>query len=406
MERILKQSPRRTVLLMVPAQAMPGPGRVIKRYHAPEFLGGLRDQRRAQKEFQTLVHLRELGLAAPKPLEVRLQREHWELVMEEIPGALNLEQVFAQNGARYALAAALAKFLYQLLVLEVRHDDLHPGNVVLDEQDKLWLVDMRGIRRDAPYGKRELRELLIHLCQTCRETTSARWRASVMARLRRCCNKGQLAHLVGNLDLPAIETSARTLRRKRGRKRIGRWQRESSAATRRGAGWLALDRNPGDWIRTPPASLDQALDCWNSLGHLAEHGIPAERPVLLWVGSRSVRVVSQIPTGARRMKTAKEGSPGAWGHILGSIADRGLGPEASNISQWWLTREGAILAGDIHLLDLSRAEQVNPWRFNIEGFNPSWTPDQRREFSSAWCLAHACGPQEQQVLKEALLGDL
>lgn len=406
MERILKQGPRRTVLLLVPAQAIPGPGRVIKRYHAPEFLGGLRDQRRAQQEFQTLVQLRKLGLAAPRPLEVRLQGNHWELVMEEIPGARNLEQIFAQNGARFKLAAALAEFLYQLLVLEVRHGDLHPGNVVLDEQDKLWLVDMRGVRSDAPYGERELRELLVHLCQTCRETTSACWRASVMARLRRCCDEGQLAHLLGDLDLPAIESSARTLRRKKGRKRIGRWQRESSAATRRKAGWLALDRNPGDWIRTPPASLDQALGCWNSLGHLAEHGIPAERPVLLWVGSRSVRVVSQIPTGARRMKTAEEGSPGAWGHILGSIADRGLGPGTSNISQWWLTQEGTILAGDIKLLDLSRTEQVNPWSFCIEGFSPGWTPDQRREFNSTWCLAQAGGPQEQQVLKESLLGDL
>ena len=177
MEHILKQGPKRTVLLEAPDPAEPRVGRVIKRFHAGGLLGGLMDRQRARREFQALKNVRKLGIAAPKPIEVRKGKAHWDLVTEEIPGARDLSQVFAnaqladQPALSLRLATDLAKFLQQLLMGGVQHGDLHPGNVVLDENQQPWLVDMRNVRTGVPNREHDFLDLLLHLCQGCRETT-------------------------------------------------------------------------------------------------------------------------------------------------------------------------------------------------------------------------------------------
>ncbi len=410
MEHILKQGPKRTVLLEAPDPAEPRVGRVIKRFHAGGLLGGLMDRQRARREFQALKNVRKLGIAAPKPIEVRKGKARWDLVTEEIPGARDLGQVFAnaqladQPALSLRLATDLAKFLQQLLMGGVQHGDLHPGNVVLDENQQPWLVDMRNVRTGVPNRERDFLDLLLHLCQGCRETTPARWRAVFLARLRRSCVGTSCASWFQDLNPSAIESSARGLRRSKGRKRIPRWQRESSAATRRKSGWVALKRKPGNWRRHPAVSMERALIHWNALGHLAEHQVPAEQPVLLWVGTRGVRVVSGLPKGTRPMSHGSDASPQAWGHILGTIADRGLYAKTDSMDRWWLTPEGQVLAGDVELQDLVLQGPATPWGFDDKTVGSDWSDRQHEDFLLAWCQAHGGGSTEQRALRESMLG--
>lgn len=405
MERILKQGPKRTVLL---EGAGPGPATVIKRFHAPGLLGTLLDRGRAKRESRTLEAVRSLGIRAPMPLEVRRQEGHWELVMESIPGQRNLLEVFASFGQEpttshgMQLARDLAQLLHELITKGIHHADLHPGNVVLDEEGKPWLLDMPHVRIGVPYKPQEVEDCLVHLCQSCRELTPPRWRATVMA----CLRRKMLDATPRLTDLNRIEGLARALRRKNGRKRIARWQRESSACAGRGAGWVALSRPAGDWHRTGPLQDEEALARWNALGHLAEHGLPAERPVLLWRRSKYARVVTQVPPGSRPALSIGDASPATWGRTLGMIADRGLCPKAHGIHQWWITPEHSVLAGAIPLRNISSHAPPDPWLKEISMKWPDYSLAEKESFLRAWVQAHRGGARESDELWRYIHGQL
>ncbi len=105
---------------------------------------------RCEREFGVLQKVRQLGIAAPEPLAFAWRGGRWYrawLFTRLIEGTRTLADISRadENRAR-VLAERLAPIVELLILKGVFHVDLHPGNVVVDEDDKIYLVDFDKAR--------------------------------------------------------------------------------------------------------------------------------------------------------------------------------------------------------------------------------------------------------------------
>ena len=132
---------------------IPGHGSfVVKTYRRGGFLRYLPwavyfglGRYRSQSEFEVLMQLREIGVKVPKPFawlgRGRFLKKAW-LVLEEIPNERNLADLsldIEDDAQRYCrLAAAEVR---KLIIAGVWHVDLHPGNVLINHNAEVYLID-------------------------------------------------------------------------------------------------------------------------------------------------------------------------------------------------------------------------------------------------------------------------
>ena len=127
---------------------------------------------RCLKEYQLLQTVRNLGISAPQPLawacRGRLMYSAW-LVTRDIFPSQSLAQLSRESEdlAEQAMQATAAQIL-KLIQHDILHVDLHPGNVIVDSQGHVFLLDFdkghmyRG-------GKRQLQKRYV-----------ARWKRAVI----------------------------------------------------------------------------------------------------------------------------------------------------------------------------------------------------------------------------------
>jgi len=173
------------------AQKIDGIGSVVVKYYTR---GGLirhlvkrrylkTGKTRGQIEYHLLQKVRSLGINAPKPIAFAY-RGHlfylaW-LVTREICQPLTLAQLSRQNEehARGAMKSAMEQ-IFVLIQNNILHVDLHPGNVVIDKNDRVFLVDFdRG-----------------HLYHGSKEKLGARY----LARWQRAVIKHRLPEMLGEM---------------------------------------------------------------------------------------------------------------------------------------------------------------------------------------------------------------
>ncbi|MCB0355076.1 MAG: phosphotransferase [Bdellovibrionales bacterium] len=100
---------------------------------------------RAETESEMLLYIAERGLTVPKPLATVSKGwflyRAW-LVLEEVEGHLTLAEVSRQNPDLLdELVPELARMVRELIQLRICHVDLHPGNVLVDDQKRVWMID-------------------------------------------------------------------------------------------------------------------------------------------------------------------------------------------------------------------------------------------------------------------------
>lgn len=163
--RLLKENNARTVYRF----ELAGVGFVVKRFKPArgtvrwrESLSGSRGDREAHR----LRHLARHGVSVPK------LGGFWSspagdsgVLTVEVPGARALREVLAAHPP----AAILRRYLADLAALAravhgcgLLHHDFHLGNVLLDAQDRLWLIDLHRARSA---GVPPLRERVLNLAQ-------------------------------------------------------------------------------------------------------------------------------------------------------------------------------------------------------------------------------------------------
>ena len=100
---------------------------------------------RCQREFELLQTVRNLGINAPEPIAFayrgRLFYRAW-LITRQISQSITLARLATREITQ--AQAAMTSVLEQISILiqnGIVHPDLHPGNVVIDKETKIFLVD-------------------------------------------------------------------------------------------------------------------------------------------------------------------------------------------------------------------------------------------------------------------------
>ena len=100
---------------------------------------------RAQREFELLQTVSNLGINVPQPIAYahrgRLLYRAW-LITREIKQPLSLARLSLtdEKRAQRIMKSVIAQ-ISRLIDHNLLHVDLHPGNVVVDQKDRVFLVD-------------------------------------------------------------------------------------------------------------------------------------------------------------------------------------------------------------------------------------------------------------------------
>ena len=139
---------------------------VLRHYWRGGLMGKLNPDRfwfsgvensRAMAEFRLLSQLRELGLPVPRPVAARLQRSglcyRADLLIEQIVGARDLVHLLRERPLAEAQWRAVGALIAQLHRAGAYHSDLNAHNLLLDGDDKLWVIDFDkcGLRDPGPW---------------------------------------------------------------------------------------------------------------------------------------------------------------------------------------------------------------------------------------------------------------
>lgn len=141
-------------------------GRFVRKYYFKNKLY------RPEIEFRFLNKVRHLGIPAPKPIAFVVKGSRlyqgW-LVMEQLHNCRNLAALAAeQPETSHIYLNKVAEYLTSLIDNKIIHVDMHPGNVLIDNDGGVHLIDFDKARH-FDGKKNELRDKYI-----------IRWRRAVI----------------------------------------------------------------------------------------------------------------------------------------------------------------------------------------------------------------------------------
>ncbi len=132
---------------------MPGPGSMVVKYYVR---GGLIryfikrrylkwGKTRCQIEYEILNKVRALGIGAPKPIAFAFQGQLFYrcwLITKEIKRHQTLAQLSLDEAEQaFSVMGQIADHVATLIKNHIFHVDLHPGNVLVDSYNRVFLID-------------------------------------------------------------------------------------------------------------------------------------------------------------------------------------------------------------------------------------------------------------------------
>lgn len=103
---------------------------------------------RCRSEFELLLHLEKIGISVPHPVAFAYQCifgtffYHAWLITKEIPNACTLAQLSLKEPKRIQeVKNQLARQVSVLIENHIHHVDLHPGNILVDRSNQIYIID-------------------------------------------------------------------------------------------------------------------------------------------------------------------------------------------------------------------------------------------------------------------------
>ncbi|RUO35393.1 3-deoxy-D-manno-octulosonic acid kinase [Aliidiomarina sanyensis] len=113
------------------------------------------EKSRAMREFALLQWMSDEGLPVPRPCAARFARDgvfyRADLLITMIPNSRDLFRIMTDDGPLSAARwQAVGKTVRQMHDKGVYHSDLNCHNIMLDNHDKVWLIDFDKCERREP----------------------------------------------------------------------------------------------------------------------------------------------------------------------------------------------------------------------------------------------------------------
>ncbi|OBT10108.1 3-deoxy-D-manno-octulosonic acid kinase [Vibrio sp. UCD-FRSSP16_10] len=100
---------------------------------------------RSYQEYQLLQHLRSKGVNVPRPIAAQADKfgpfYTADLLSERIPNAQDLVDKLQQSSLSVELYHSIGQQIKKLHQAQVNHTDLNIHNILLDTDNKVWIID-------------------------------------------------------------------------------------------------------------------------------------------------------------------------------------------------------------------------------------------------------------------------
>ncbi|MFN3018092.1 3-deoxy-D-manno-octulosonic acid kinase [Vibrio coralliilyticus] len=103
------------------------------------------EKTRSYQEFQLLNTLIEAGVNVPRPIAARAVKSGLtykaDLLSEKIPNARDLVSILMESPLPAEMYQKIGLEIRKMHDAQVNHTDLNIHNILIDEQDKVWVID-------------------------------------------------------------------------------------------------------------------------------------------------------------------------------------------------------------------------------------------------------------------------
>ncbi len=143
------------------------------------------DKTRAVQELKLLQHMQALALPAPAPIACRIIRNglfyQADLLTQCIENASDLVALLTKAPLKEALWTKIGATIGQFHQQGIYHHDLNAHNILIDQQEKIWLIDFdRGEQRaiNTSWQQANMARLLRSFCKEQKQLTHFYWQES------------------------------------------------------------------------------------------------------------------------------------------------------------------------------------------------------------------------------------
>jgi len=136
---------------------------------------------RSWQEFELLQHMQQQHLPVPAPIAACIQKKGFyysaHIIIEKIPGARDLHQILTQAPLSEQCWQDIGRAIASLHQQQIYHHDLNIHNIMLDPQQKVWLIDFDRChsRTGQNWKQGNLSRLLRSLHKEKQQTTNYHW---------------------------------------------------------------------------------------------------------------------------------------------------------------------------------------------------------------------------------------
>lgn len=140
-------------------------GLIAKLINDAYFFTGIENTRPA-KEFAILAQIQTWQLPAPRPIAFEVRRRlgfyRANILIEQIPNARDLVGILSNASLSDKLWQKIGQVIRQFHDKNIYHHDLNAHNIMLDDSDKVWLIDFdrAEVRADGDWKQANLDRLL------------------------------------------------------------------------------------------------------------------------------------------------------------------------------------------------------------------------------------------------------